>query len=92
MNFGQKDIVTQRKSYLRAWRVRCTKSVTDAQSIVSSNMARYRKVEEKVLTKWEYNGDEDNEELSFYANEIITVKDKLLGQPEYEGTMRILLH
>jgi hypothetical protein len=48
-------------------------------------MSRFRKVEEKVLTKWEYNGDEDNSELSFYANEIITVKDKLLGQPEYEG-------
>jgi hypothetical protein len=50
-------------------------------------MSRYRKVEEKVLTKWEYNGDENNEELSFYANEIITVKDKLLGQAEYEGML-----
>lgn len=53
-------------------------------------MSKFRKVEEKVLTKWEYNGDEDNSELSFYAGEIITVKDKLLGQPEFEGMSLVL--
>ena len=54
-------------------------------------MSKFRKVEEKVLTKWEYNGDEDNSELSFYANEIITVKDKLLGKPEFEGKRNNIL-